>query len=56
MEIILDTRVLKKTRGQEYYDYLVNWKDHPLEDATWVIVALIQKSGITIEELMNESS
>jgi hypothetical protein len=49
MERILDTRVLKKTRGQEYYEYLVKWKDHPLEDATWVTIALIQKSGSTIE-------
>jgi hypothetical protein len=49
MERILDTRVLKKTRGKEYYEYLVKWKDHPLEDATWVTVALIQKSGSTIK-------
>jgi hypothetical protein len=56
MERILDTRVLKKTRGQEYYEYLVKWKDHPVEYATWVTVALIQKSGSTEEELMNMSS
>ena len=56
MEKILDTRVLKQTRGQEYYEYLVKWKNQPLEDATWVTVALIQKSGKTMEELMNRSS
>ena len=53
MEQILDTRVAKKTRGQEYYEYLVKWKDHPFEDATWVTAALIHKSGRTVEELMN---
>jgi hypothetical protein len=41
MEKILDTRLLKKTRGQEYYEYLIKWKDHPIEDATWVTNALI---------------
>ena len=56
MERIMDTKVLKKIRGQEYYEYLVKWKDHPLEYATWVTVALIQKSGNNIEELMNMSS
>ena len=56
MERILDTRVLKKTRGHEYYEYLIKWKNQPLEDATWVTVALIQKSGKTVEEIMNRSS
>ena len=56
MERILDIGVLKKMRGQEYYEYLVKWKDHPLEDATWVTAPLIQKSGSTIDELMNMSS
>jgi hypothetical protein len=48
--------VLKKTRRQEYYEYLVKWKDDTLEDATWVTIALIQKSGSIVEELMNTSS
>ena len=56
MERILDTRMLKKTRGQEYYEYLIKRKNQPLEDATWVAAALIQKSGRTVEELMNSRS
>ena len=32
---ILDKKVFKKTRGQEYFQYLINWKDQPIEDATW---------------------
>ena len=56
MEKILDTRVLKKTKGQEYYEYLIKWKNQPLEYATWVTTAVIQKSGRTVEELMNKSS
>jgi hypothetical protein len=56
IEKILDTILLKKNRGHDYYEYLVKWKDHPIEDATWVTVALIQKSGSTIEELIYISS
>jgi hypothetical protein len=35
MECILDKRVGKKTRRKEYFEYLVKWKNHPVEDASW---------------------
>jgi hypothetical protein len=35
MERILDKRVSKKTRRKQYVEYLVKWKDHPVEDASW---------------------
>ena len=35
-EMILDKKVFKKTRGQEYFQYLIKWKDQPIEDATWM--------------------
>jgi hypothetical protein len=35
MEGILDKRVSKRTRRREYFEYLVKWKGHPLEDASW---------------------
>ena len=54
-ETILDTRVCKRTRGKEYYEYLVKWKDHPLEDLTWMASTMLQKSGVTIEDLMDRS-
>jgi hypothetical protein len=53
MEKILDTRVLKKTRRHEY---LIKWKNQPVEDATWMTEAVIQENGSTVEELMNKSS
>jgi hypothetical protein len=56
MEKILDTRVLKKTRRHEYYEYLIKWKNQPVEDATWMTEAVIQENGSTVEELMNKSS
>ena len=33
MEHILDKRVSKKTRLKQYFEYLVKWKNHPVEDA-----------------------
>jgi hypothetical protein len=56
MEKILDTKVLKKTRRHEYYEYLIKWKNQPVEDATWMTEAVIQENGSTVEELMNRSS
>jgi hypothetical protein len=45
MECILDKRVGKKTRRKEYYEYLVKWKNHPAEDASWETEAEILKHG-----------
>jgi hypothetical protein len=30
MESIIDKRIRKKTRRKEYFQYLVNWKGHPV--------------------------
>jgi hypothetical protein len=35
MECILDKRVGKKTRRKKYFEYLVKWKGHSVEDANW---------------------
>jgi hypothetical protein len=55
MERILDKRVGKKTRRKEYFEYLVKWKSHPVEDASWETEAEIQKHGHTMQELMDRS-
>ena len=34
MECILEKRVSKRTRRKQYYEYLVKWKNHPVEDAS----------------------
>ena len=36
VEQILEKRVGKSTRGKDYYEYLVKWKNRPSEDATWI--------------------
>jgi hypothetical protein len=55
MEQILDKRVGKKTRRKEYFEYLVKWKGHPVEDASWETEAEILKHGQTVQELMDRS-
>jgi hypothetical protein len=53
MEQILDKRVGKKTRRKEYFEYLVKWKDHPVEDASWETEAEILKHVQTVQELLD---
>ena len=56
MECILDKRVGRKTRRKKYFEYLVKWKNHLVEDASWEIEAVIQKHGQTVQELMDRSA
>jgi hypothetical protein len=55
MECILEKRVGKRTRRKKYFEYLVKWKGHPVEDASWENKAEIQKHGQTMLELMDRS-
>jgi hypothetical protein len=45
MESILEKRVSKRTRRKEYFEYLVKWKGHPVEDAISKNETEIQKHG-----------
>ena len=56
MEGIIDKRIRKKTKRKEYFEYLVKWKGHPVEDASWEDEAEIHKHGQIVQELMNRSS
>jgi hypothetical protein len=55
IERILDKRVSKKTKRKEYFEYLVKWKNHRVEDASWESETEIQKHGQTMQEVMNKS-
>ena len=55
MECILDKRTGKKTRRKQYFEYLVKWKNHPVEDASWETEEVIQKHGQTVQEVMDRS-
>ena len=54
VEAILEKRVLKETRGQTYYQYLVKWKIQPVEDASWMTAAKLQKFGVDPEALQDQ--
>jgi hypothetical protein len=43
MKSIIDKRIRKKTRRKVYFEYLVKWKGHPVEDASWEDEAEIHK-------------
>jgi hypothetical protein len=53
MGYILDKRVSKRTRRKQCFEYLVKWKNNPVEDANWETEAEIQKHGQTVQELMD---
>jgi hypothetical protein len=53
IEAVLDKKVEKRTRGKEYFQYLVKWKNQPVEDATWMTTTKISKYGTSVEDLMN---
>ena len=55
IEGILDTQVARWTRRKEYLQYLIKWKNYPIEDSSWLDVGQIQRAGYSIEELMDES-
>ena len=55
IEGILSTQVAKKTRRNEYLQYLVKWRDRPMEDNSWLDAMQIQKAGYSVEELMEWS-
>ena len=55
VEAILDQRISKKTRGQTYFQYLVMWKEQPMEDSSWMTTTELQKYGINRESLKNQS-
>jgi hypothetical protein len=55
MEKIVDQRIGKKTRRKTYFEYLVKWKGHLIEDASWENGAAIKKQGKSVEKLMDRS-
>jgi hypothetical protein len=52
---IIDKRIGKKTRRKTYFEYLVKWKQHPIEYVSWVNEVDIEKHGKSVQELMDLS-
>jgi hypothetical protein len=55
MEKIVDQRIGKKTKRKTYFEYLVKWKGHPIDDSSWENKAAIHKNGKPVQELMDKS-
>lgn len=36
---IMNSRIRKTTRAKDYMEYLVQWKDKPVEDSSWITKA-----------------
>ena len=54
VEAILEKRVSKRTGGQTYFQYLVKWKGQPVEDASWLTTAELQKYGVSPKSLRDD--
>ena len=48
VEQILGQRVGKKTRGKDYIEYLVKWKNKPIEDSTWISQSELDSAWVVI--------
>jgi hypothetical protein len=55
MEKILEQRVGRKAKRKMYPEYLVKWKDHPVEDSSWVTEPDILRHRKTVREIMDRS-
>jgi len=55
IERILDTQVARRTRRKEYLQYLVKWKNRPIEDSSWLNATQIQNAGYSVGDLMERS-
>jgi hypothetical protein len=55
MEKIIDQRIGKKTKRKTYFEYLVKWKGHLIEDSSWENEVDIQKQGKSMQELIDRS-
>jgi hypothetical protein len=55
MEKIIDQKIGNRTRRKTYFEYLVKWKGHPIEDASWLNEVDIQKHGNSVRDLMDKS-
>jgi hypothetical protein len=53
MEESVDRRIGKNTSRNIYFEYLVKWKRHPIEDASWENEVDIKKHGRLVQELMD---
>lgn len=52
IESILETQVVRRTWWKDYMHYLVKWKNHLIEDNSWLDARKIAQTGTSVEKLM----
>jgi hypothetical protein len=55
MDKIVDQSIDKRTRRKMCFEYLVKWKGHLIEDASWESEFVIHKYVKLVQELMDRS-
>lgn len=55
-ENILDKKVARGTKGKDYFEYLIKWKDKPVKYSTSLSVIELRKKGHSVEDLMSRRS
>ena len=55
VEKLLDSRISKKGRGQGKLEYLVKWKNYPIEEASWEPEENLENAQDTILEFHKEN-
>ena len=51
----LDSKVAKRTKNREYFEFLVKWKGHPFIDATWMTEQELQLQRFDLANIQNSS-
>ena len=52
---ILDKRATKRTRNNEYFEYLVKWQGCMVEDSTWITEQELQLQGFDLVDIEDNS-
>ena len=50
VEQTLDQRISKSTRGKDYYEYLVKWKNRPMGDALWIYQSQLDSTQVVTSQ------
>lgn len=55
LEMILDTKIIKKTRKNIYMKYLMKCERYAKEEVSWMDEANIKRNGTCLQEIMSKA-
>ena len=50
---LLDKIVYKKTRGEDYWEFIIKWKNSSISEATWKTETSLQREGVDHNKLID---